>query len=107
MGISISARVSAGTSSRISAIDAATPNEPTPSSKFDRRYVISGDSEEAESIKQTILDALESVAYDQTSCYAIRLALEEALTNAFKHGNQSDPRRCGCRMCAVEGGGRS
>ena len=38
---------------------------------------------------------LESAArerrYDRTSIFAIKLALEEALSNAFKHGNRNDP----------------
>lgn len=29
--------------------------------------------------------------YDRTSVFAIKLALEEALSNAFKHGNRNDP----------------
>ena len=39
---------------------------------------------------EQLLPALEGFGYSQTSRFAIRLALEETLTNAFQHGNQGD-----------------
>jgi serine/threonine-protein kinase RsbW len=42
---------------------------------------------------EELLPALEGAGYSQTSRFAIRLALEETLTNAFQHGNQGDPRK--------------
>ena len=42
---------------------------------------------------EQLLPALEGAGYSQTSRFAIRLALEETLTNAFQHGNQGDPRK--------------
>ena len=44
----------------------------------------------AREAQDELLSAVEP-HYDQTSCFAIRLAVEEALSNAFKHGNQGDP----------------
>ena len=41
--------------------------------------------------QQRILDACESRSFDASSCFAIRLALEEGISNAFKHGNRNDP----------------
>lgn len=41
--------------------------------------------------QQRILDACEERSFDASSCFAIRLALEEAISNAFKHGNQNEP----------------
>lgn len=45
----------------------------------------------------TAQSELESAArqkcYDRTSVFAIKLALEEALSNAFKHGNRNDPKK--------------
>lgn len=46
--------------------------------------------EAAREAQQHILTAIESQSYDPSSCFAIRLALEEALSNAVKHGNQGD-----------------
>ena len=41
--------------------------------------------------QQRILDACEERSFDASSCFAIRLALEEAISNAFKHGNRLEP----------------
>jgi len=38
-----------------------------------------------------ILRILESAGYGEKELFAIRLALEEALVNAIKHGHQGDP----------------
>ena len=46
------------------------------------------------STAQTELEsAARAKQYDRTSIFAIKLALEEALSNAFKHGNRNDPRK--------------
>jgi len=42
-------------------------------------------------VQQRILDECEARSFDASSCFAIRLALEEAISNAFKHGNRHDP----------------
>jgi serine/threonine-protein kinase RsbW len=38
-----------------------------------------------------IEEALQASAYTEHDIFAIKLALEEALVNAIKHGNQMDP----------------
>jgi serine/threonine-protein kinase RsbW len=58
---------------------------------FDRRFVVANGSDELEQMQRTLLTVVESMAYDATSTFAIRLALEEALSNAFKHGNKDQP----------------
>jgi len=40
-----------------------------------------------------VLSALEDLGYDEDHWFAVRLALEEALVNAMKHGNRMDPSR--------------
>ena len=35
--------------------------------------------------------ALAAAGYDEGAMFAIRLAIEEAVVNAFRHGNRSDP----------------
>lgn len=47
--------------------------------------------EEAERAQQLVLDAIARHDFDEAACFAIRLSLEEALTNAYKHGNKEDP----------------
>jgi anti-sigma regulatory factor (Ser/Thr protein kinase) len=41
--------------------------------------------------ERAILDQIERHGYSEEAVFAIKLALEEALTNAVKHGNQGDP----------------
>lgn len=43
--------------------------------------------------QQQVLSALDRTRIPDTGKYAVRLALEEAISNAFKHGNASDPAR--------------
>lgn len=41
-------------------------------------------------VQQQIMDAVAAANFEQPSQFAIRLALDEALTNAVRHGNCSD-----------------
>jgi len=52
--------------------------------------VIRTDLRETQIPKDAILAELNRHAYSEDSIFAIKLALEEALTNAVKHGNQND-----------------
>ncbi|MEM9166076.1 MAG: ATP-binding protein [Planctomycetota bacterium] len=48
---------------------------------------------------QRVIAAAEQAAYSDASCFAIRLAVEEALANAFRHGHRDlDP----CTPVSVE-----
>lgn len=40
-----------------------------------------------------VMDRLDQLGYDEDHQFAIRLAFEEALVNAMKHGNGMDPSR--------------
>lgn len=53
--------------------------------------VVPSDLREINLPKQTILSELDRHQYSEESIFGIKLALEEALTNAVKHGNRSDP----------------
>ncbi|MBM3982695.1 MAG: ATP-binding protein [Planctomycetes bacterium] len=48
---------------------------------------------EARRVQELIADALHLHGYTDTDTFAIKLALEEALVNAIKHGNQLDPEK--------------
>ena len=52
--------------------------------------VISSDPEETRIPKKRILAELKRCSFPEDATFAIRLALEEALCNALKHGNLSD-----------------
>ncbi len=52
---------------------------------------ITSDLAEARRIQEQIECALQASAYSEHDIFSIKLALEEALVNAIKHGNQMDP----------------
>jgi serine/threonine-protein kinase RsbW len=53
--------------------------------------IISSDLAEARRIQDLIEEALQACGYSEHDIFSIKLALEEALVNAIKHGNQMDP----------------
>lgn len=61
---------------------------PTP---HERDHKIPSDLGEARRVQTEIEDALERFEYTEHDKFKIKLALEEALVNAIKHGNQMDP----------------
>ncbi len=44
-------------------------------------------------VEREVLGYLRDLGYDDDHLFAVRLALEEALVNAMKHGNAFDPNR--------------
>ncbi len=54
-------------------------------------HVICSDSREINLPKEAVLDELKRCAFCEDAIFAVKLALEEALCNAVKHGNQGDP----------------
>lgn len=72
---------------------------PTP---FSGRFVLHDSREDIELAQRELLQAIQQRRYDPASVFAIRLALEEALANAFKHGNKGDPRKHVQMDCRVE-----
>lgn len=52
---------------------------------------IPSDLAEARRVQELIESALSAAAYTEHEVFSIKLALEEALVNAIKHGNQLDP----------------
>lgn len=55
-----------------------------------RNYVIEGVLEKAYQIEREIIEDLEIQGYDDNALFSIRLAMDEALINALKHGNHND-----------------
>lgn len=53
-------------------------------------FVIPSDLNEARQVQDVIEQTLAQFHYDDKDIFAIRLALEEAIVNAIKHGNQMD-----------------
>jgi serine/threonine-protein kinase RsbW len=53
-------------------------------------FQIPSDTAEARRVQEAIEQQLRSLEYSEKEIFSIRLALEEALVNAIKHGNQMD-----------------
>lgn len=65
---------------------------PPSSSEYHHVFVLpTGGIDEARAAQDEVLAELESRAFDESCRFAVRLALEEALSNAFRHGNRNDP----------------
>ncbi len=52
------------------------------------RLVLESRLQEIARAEETVLAAAADHGFDESECFAIRLSLEEALTNAIKHGNR-------------------
>lgn len=68
---------------------------------FRERYVLPSRREEIDSATQAVIAALDRLGYDRASAFAVRLALEEALTNAIRHGNKDNPNRTVTLQCEI------
>ena len=58
---------------------------------FQQRRTLTDLRTDVEPVQEEVAHALASRGYDTAAAFAIRLALEEAIVNAFRHGNRSDP----------------
>jgi serine/threonine-protein kinase RsbW len=56
-------------------------------------FVIPSDFAEGRHVQDRIMQEVERCRYDPDSVFAIKLALEEALINAIKHGNKLDKKK--------------
>ena len=63
--------------------------------------VIPSDTAAGQSVQERIIQLLEALCYDERDVFGVRLAIEEALVNAIKHGNQMDPTKTVRITCRV------
>ena len=61
-----------------------------PAQSLTLNVTITSDMAEARRVQTAIELALQQVCFDEQDIFAIKLAVEEALVNAIKHGNQMD-----------------
>ena len=61
-----------------------------PASRFERSWHFREQRESIERLQSDVASALAAAGYGEAAAFAIRLALEEALVNAFRHGNKGD-----------------
>jgi serine/threonine-protein kinase RsbW len=57
------------------------------------KFTIQSDYTEAREVQKRILDEVARYEYHGNSAFAIKLALEEGLINAVKHGNRHDAKK--------------
>ena len=57
------------------------------------RMVIPSDYESVQRAESFLLNAIAEHDYSEVASFAVRLAVEEAIVNAIKHGNRLDPRK--------------
>ena len=63
-----------------------------------RKMVIPSKMSELPHVHQAVLKEARESNYPEESLFAIKLALDEAVTNAIRHGNCSEP----CRKVSIE-----
>lgn len=66
---------------------------------FDLR--IPSDPARARDVQERIIAALERIQFSKRDIFAVRLALDEAITNAIRHGNQGDPQKTVRIQCTI------
>jgi serine/threonine-protein kinase RsbW len=66
-------------------------SNPPPHPQVSATVEIPHDRARIEALVQTILDAMVRYQYSDSSRFAVRLALEEATSNAFRHGHKGLP----------------
>jgi serine/threonine-protein kinase RsbW len=62
----------------------------TPAPQYSADLTIPSDAAEARRVQETIERELKGTLFSEKEIFSIKLALEEALVNAIKHGNQLD-----------------
>lgn len=60
---------------------------------FAKTWTIPSTNADAAIVQQEVVDAIEQQDYKREVVFAVRLALDEALVNAVKHGNGNDPNK--------------
>jgi serine/threonine-protein kinase RsbW len=65
--------------------------EPNGASRF--AFTISSDNDQSQDVQNKIMHDVHLRGFNSQSIFAIRLALEEAMMNAIKHGNRLDPKK--------------
>jgi serine/threonine-protein kinase RsbW len=64
--------------------------------------VIPSELEAAGRVQRQVLQSLSRLGYGEACAFAIRLAMEEALCNAIKHGNGMNPRKQVKVQCDID-----
>jgi len=66
---------------------------PKPLDSMPLKFTIASELSQGREVQSRILENVHHCGYDEPSTFAIKLALEEAMINAIKHGNKLDPHK--------------
>lgn len=58
-----------------------------------KEVIVSNDLAATKHAERAVLEEAARCGFCENTAFAIKLALEEAFTNAFRHGNKCDPRK--------------
>ncbi|MEI6474754.1 MAG: ATP-binding protein [Planctomycetota bacterium] len=72
---------------------------------FERSWMLLEERDSIEGLQSDVNDALLSCGYGEAASFAIRLALEEALVNGFRHGNKGNPSKHVTVDCKIDSKG--
>lgn len=81
---------------------APSPQPPARAGRFERTWVLREQRESIERLQSEVSDALQGHGFGDAASFAIRLALEEALVNGFRHGNRGDPAKSVTVRCSID-----
>ena len=81
----------------------STPQPQAGAGRFEQTWVLYEQRESIERLQSDVSAALHAHAYDDAAAFAIRLALEEALVNGFRHGNKGNPDKRVTVFCVIDG----
>ncbi|HSU66814.1 MAG TPA: ATP-binding protein, partial [Tepidisphaeraceae bacterium] len=90
MGVAGSSRRGDSKPSRSSAVGAGDGHRSKPGHLV---FTIPSEFDAGRDVQNQILDDVRRNGFEGNCFFAINLALEEALTNAIRHGNRLDPRK--------------
>ncbi len=70
--------------------------------RFEREWTLLDQRDAIETVQRAVAEALDDRGYGEAAAFAIRLALEEALVNGFRHGNRGDPQKSVTVRCVMD-----
>lgn len=72
--------------------------------RFEQRLVMKSTPDCVSKARDSLLSAAQQYGYDQSCCFGLRLALEEALANAIHHGNHNNPSKAVTVVLCIDKG---
>ena len=78
--------------------------KPDSDARLERTWVLQEQREDIERLQGEVCALLHGAGFGEASTFAVRLALEEALVNGFRHGNKGEAGNHGTVRCILDRG---